>query len=262
MPSRGDWLVQDVDMHRNWDRCREFYGDNFNFQLFIINRKDYNVWLPPVSECKDLFVKYFENPETGYFDLFKAQWLLNDYLTVGLRFPAQACWNWRMRWWEIHPGYLRGLVYNILDVQEWQAWYQPMAGKEVPYTHKFISVDDILNHFTGYEYYEAELTNYFGKPLLNMNLYISRNANRAKEHESIFFKNIENGINIVTDDIDNFKKEIHTLPNELRDRFIFNSSIHTVTLTSERFDKDKLYSGLFFAGTNLDKFNNYERNRV
>jgi hypothetical protein len=262
MPSRGNHISDTWDLHTNWQTCRNYYGPDFNFQLFKVDRRIHKVWLPPLSMFTTQVHDYLNNKHNGHFNFFKTQWLISDYLTVGWRYPVQAVWNWRMRWWEIHPGFLRGLIYNFLEVQEWEAWYQPMTDKTVDYIHKFTDPDDLMDTmgFRDCHHVDAELIGYFDKPLIKMCIHIDQIEDAADKFGVVFYNNVNNGLNITGDKdvIDKIKLEISSWPDhQLKDVFVFNESGDLPTLYFDQYDKDTFYKGIYFAGTKLSSFNRY-----
>lgn len=260
IPSRGNHISDTWDLHTNWKFCQDYYGPEFNFQLFKVDRRIHNVWLPPLDMFTEQVHNYLNNKHNGHFNFFKTQWLISDYLTVGWRYPVQAVWNWRMRWWEIHPGFLRGLVYNFLDVQEWLAWYQPITDKSVDYIYKFTDPDVLMDtmQFRDCHHVDAELIGYFDKPLIKMCIHIDQIEDAADKFGVVFYNNVSNGLNITGDraELDKIKLEISQWPeHQLKNIFVFNGSNELPTIHIDKYNKDTFYKSIYFAGTKLSSFN-------
>ena len=254
-PSRGHHISDTWDLYVNWEKCREYYGPEFNFQYVNFKRNTLpRVMLPSVYEFKINFLKYLCKNDS--YDTFKTQWVLNDFIiNNGWKFPVQAVYNWKMKWWEIHPGRLRGLIYNFLEVEEWPAWYMPMDNTEIEYTHKFYDVDTLLTTMGFTEYYrlDGELIQYFDRPMIKLCVQIRDLFDAADYHKELFFKNISQGLNL-EGDIVTMKKEISKWPQHpIKDRIVFNQS-GLPTLNVEKYTNSQFYAGLHFFGTKINKF--------
>lgn len=247
MPSRGNHITTDYDFHNSWNYCKDYYGAAFNFQYLTIDRQIHNVWLPDKILVKHIWMKYFTRNDE--YDLFKLIWVLNDYITVGWRYPVQAVYNWKMDWIEIHPGFLRGLVYNILNVNEFNAWYQPMTDKTFPYIHKFTDPDILLDTmgYTDYHHIDAELITYFDRPMIKLCIHVSNIKESASQFKQLFFMNLSNGINIDGP----VKEEVSAWPDNIVKAQLFFDRPDLPTIHVK--DVEDLYVQLLFVGTN--KFN-------
>ena len=255
-PSRGNHITESWNLYENWEYCKQYYGPDFNIQLVNFKRNtEPRVLLPSMTEFRDNFLKYLNHGD--YYDTFKTQWLLNDLIIDGKwKFPVQAVYNFKMKWWEIHPGRLRGLLYNLLEINEWLAWYMPMDDTQIEYVHKFYDVDTLLNTMNFKEYYrlDGELIDYFGKPMIKLCILKTNKRESTKEHMELFFKNTENGLNI-EGDIELIKREVDKWPNHtVKDRIVYNQS-NLPTLTIDRFVPSQFYAGLHFFGTKIKEFN-------
>jgi hypothetical protein len=246
MPSRGNHITKDFDFKTNWQYCKDYYGDDFNFQLIEIDRDIHNVWLPDLISCKYIWLQYFKNNES--YDLFKLIWVLDEYITHGWKYPVQAVYNWKMDWIEIHPGFLRGLVYNILNIKKFKAWYQPMTDKQFDYIHKFTDSDTLLDTmgYRDYHHLDAELITYFDRPMIKLCIHVSNITDSANEYLNIFCNNLNNGVNIICDNI--VKMEIHDWPDHDIKKKIFFNRPELPTLFVD--DITDLYVKLLFVGTN------------
>ena len=264
MPSRGNHLPgaetgADWDLHVNWKRLQDHYGSDFNFQLIELDRSKDRVWLPPLSWFRSTFLKYLNNEKNSDFKFFRLQWLINDYVLTGWRYPVQAVWNWRWLWWEIHPGLFRGLVYNLLGTQKWTAWYQPLTNKKVKCLHKFTDPDILLDtmNFRDYHKVEAEPIWYFNRPLIKLLIHITEQRDSAKEFQEVFYNNIANGINIVASDniVKKIQKEMTSWPEHLiKTKIVFNQQGTMPTLIINKYNKNLFYAGLYFAGTRIKNY--------
>ena len=262
MPSRGNHISDSWDLNTNWKKCQEVYGEDFNFQLVKIDRKKHRVYLPGSDLFRTQMQDYLHNRNDGHFNVFKTIWLLNDYITVGWTYPVQAVWNWRLRWWEIHPGYQRGAIYKLFGVQEWLAWYQPMNSKEIEYIHKFHEPQELLDtmDFKNFSHIDAELIGYFNRPMIKLCIHIADLDKSADDFHDIFYKNIANGLNITGSKavVEKIRKEVAGWPeHKLKDLIVFKDSFSGPTIHYDVYDKDLFYVGLYFAGTTLTEFNQF-----
>ena len=260
MPSRGIHIAPDWDLDKNWKLCQDHYGTEFNFQLFNINRDNEHVYLPPMGLYKRIVIEYVNDRPLGRFNFFKAQWLINDYVLTGWRYPVQAVWNWKMKWWEIHPGFIRGVVYQLFNVREFTAWYQPMTNdKHVDYIHKFTDPNVLLDtmQFRDNHHIDAELVRYFDRPLLKLCIHVSHDKESSSDFEKLFYNNVRNGFNIncPIEVEHSIKKELQSWPqHKLKDIFVFNTPIIGPTLNITEYDMIKFYVGIYFGGTNIKRF--------
>lgn len=254
IPKHSNHMIEGNNLITNWNYCKNYYG-NFSLQLFNFEKAKHKVHLPSTDLFQKMFLSYLSDP-TDSWQFFKTQWVLSEYLTVGWKYPVQAIWNWRMRWWEIHPGFLRGLIYNLLDVQEWTAWYQPV-NKIVEYTTEFTSPEDIYKYFPECHHISAHVVNYFNKPVMAICVHVTDNNDSVSVHKSIFQRNTKSGINIKgnADVIDQVKKEVDSWPeSDIKTQIIYNSDI-SPSLTITEFNKPNFYAGLYLFGSTVTEFN-------
>ena len=61
IPSRGNHISDTWDLHTNWKFCQDYYGPEFNFQLFKVDRRIHNVWLPPLDMFTEQVHNYLNN---------------------------------------------------------------------------------------------------------------------------------------------------------------------------------------------------------
>jgi len=265
IPLHSNHMTDNSDLMSNWDFCKDFYG-KFSLQLINFKKADHRVHLPSTTAFRKMFINYLNNSNDS-LHFFKTQWVLSEYLTAGWKYPVQAVWNSRMRWWEIHPGYLRGLIYNLLDVQEWTAWYQPTSNKSMACIKEFAAPADITDYFADCHHVSTHVVNYFNKPLMAICIHTSDNSNSTQIHKHIFEQNIQNGINIKGTDavIQQVKNEIAKWPNGyIKNQIVYNQDSFP-SLTIEKFDKNNFYAGLYLFGSKVANFQqlnlNYRNNK-
>ena len=254
IPSHSNHMTNSSDLNSNWDFCKEFYG-KFSLQLINFKKNDQRVHLPSKTAFRKIFLNYLNDPNNSSH-FFKTQWVLSEYLTVGWKYPVQAVWNSRMRWWEIHPGYLRGLIYNLLEVQEWTAWYQPTSNRAVSCFKEFTSPDEITSYFLDSHHVSTHVVNYFNKPLMAICIHVSDNGDSTQIHKNIFQQNVQRGINIKgTDDIiQQVKNEVANWPNSyIKNQVVYDQDSFP-SLTIEKFDKNNFYAGLYLFGSKVINF--------
>ena len=255
IPQHSNHMIEGSDLTVGWNYCKEHYGD-FSLQLFSFKKDKHRVYLPPTNLFQKMFLQYLDDPSESD-NFFKTQWILSEYLTVGWKYPVQTIWNWRMRWWEIHPGHLRGLIYNLFNVQEWLAWYQPMDNKIVDFTKTFVSPEEIYNYFSDCHHISAHVINYFNKPVMTICIHVTDNSNSTKLHKNIFQKHIKQGINIKGNDviIDQVKREVSKWPdNYIKNKIVYNADSNP-SLTIKKFNKVNFYVGLYLFGSTITEFN-------
>lgn len=253
IPKHSVNIINHDDAQDNWDYCDNYY-DNFKFQLIRVNIETETVYAPPPTAFTELFTDYINDNKTHERMFFKTQWLLSEYIRHDFMHPVQVVYNWKQDWFEVHPGLLRGAIYRLFGVKEFLAFYHPITDKSVEVVQEFTSVNDLLfkMKYTEYNRVFAKLVNYYDKPLYAFHILNEDIDECALRHKDIFFKNIEDSINIncPVDIIPVIEDRVKDYPI----KFTYNTDNYP-SFNIDVFNDEMFHVGLFFLGTKVTYFN-------
>jgi hypothetical protein len=268
--NRRDWIWPnpynetnpiDVGPYVSWKFCENFFKGNLRVQKVIFNTK-----LAPLRsyEFKRMFFEFAHGTAPN---LFKCQWLMNDYFTnTGLNYPIQINYHkWQLHdQWLINPGWLRYYIAHLDGQTEMPALYQPIFKTNLPVIEEYYSLEDMASaHKIETSKTFISVTWFYRKPLMQISFNPDHPTRDKYEHveyyenqySNFFLNRIKHDkILYICNDIckARIENELRLMPEYLQSLITFTKSECVgAIVTLDDYSDDGFYCGFALFGTHL-----------